>query len=79
MLKWWQKRALKKAIEEVQKCGMMKGVYDAKNGNNDFMWGIEFALLGFAYQISDHYGELIEDEFDKNMIESRERAGKYEG
>ena len=74
MFKWLRKRALKKAIEEVQKCKMMKGIYDAENGNNDFMWGIEFALLGFAYQISDEYGDLIEDEFDKNMIESRERA-----
>ena len=74
MLKWLRKRALKKAIEEVQKCGMMKGIYDAKNGDVDFMYGIEFALLGFAYQISDEYGALIEEEFDKNLMESEDKA-----
>ena len=74
MLKWLRKRALKKAIKEVQKSGLMRGVYDAKNGTAEFMWGIEFALLGFAYQISDEYGALIEEEFDKNLMESEDKA-----
>lgn len=68
-----EKDTLKKIIEEMKKCGMFIGRYDAKNGNEQFMYGISTVMEYLAYRVSDEYGDVFSDEFINNMVESEKR------
>ena len=69
-----EKDTLKKIIEEMKECGMFIGRYDAKNGNEQFMYGISTVMEYLAYRVSDEYGDAFSGEFVNNMIESEKRA-----
>ena len=54
-------------------CGLMVGTYDAKNGNEDFMYGIATVMEWIAYHVSEADGEAFSELFIKNMIKSEEK------
>ena len=65
-----EKEILKGIIEEMSEIGIFTGKYDAKNGKEDFMYGISTVMECLAYMVSDEYGDSFSDAFVKNLIAS---------
>ena len=56
---------------------MTVGIYDARNGNKDFMLGIAATMEFLLEYISDNnidFVDLYSDKFVENMTKSEERA-----
>lgn len=66
--------AYKTVFDNLTKCNMFKGIYDAKNGSEIFMNGISTVMENVAYGVSEECYEAFTDEFTKNLIESQEKA-----
>lgn len=58
-------------LKELRKVNMFNGIYDAKNGKDEFMYGISTVMEFIANQAGD---ESFEDEFLENMSKSKERS-----
>lgn len=56
--------------------GLLTGVYDAKHGGSDFMYGIAIVMEHIACEVGDDCYEAFYDKFYKNMVESEKRARK---
>lgn len=54
--------------------GMLVGRYDARNGNPQFMYGVNMVMEWITYRISDEVGDDFSQMFVKNMIESEKNA-----
>lgn len=67
---------LQKAYEMVlndiveSRCGLFLGSYDAKNGNKDFMHGINTVMEFIAYKVSEEQGNEFSRLFFDNLIKS---------
>lgn len=57
-------------------CGLLVGKYDAKNGDEKFMYGIDVVMEWIAYRVSEKQGEEFSAMFFDNMIESQEKVRK---
>ena len=57
-------------------CGLLVGKYDAKNGDEKFMQGIDVVMEWIAYRVSEKQGEEFSAMFFDNMIESQEKVRK---
>jgi hypothetical protein len=57
-------------------CGLMVGKYDAKNGDETFMFGILTVMKWIAYRASKADGEEFSELFIKNMIKSGEKVDR---
>jgi len=68
------KEAYKLVFEDLKKCDMFIGKYDAKNGNTNFMYGIGTVMENIAYTISEEVGKEYSDLFSENMQASKEAA-----
>ena len=55
---------------------MFRGRYDAKNGDEHFMFGISTPLTYFAYMIDEEYGGNFETMFMTNMKKSLDKIKK---
>ena len=51
----------------MRECGLFVGRFDAKNGNIDFMYGIETVMEYLASLISEEYCNEYEKEFINNL------------
>lgn len=72
-----QKAVVKEVFEEmIFDIEMFRGRYDAKNGDEHFMFGISTPLTYLAYAIDEEYGERFDSMFMKNMTKSIEEANK---
>lgn len=69
-----EREVLKKIIEEMRKCGLFAGKFDAKNGNVHFMYGIGTVMEYLTTLISDEY----HDEYEKEFINNFERSLRAE-
>ena len=65
---------LKKIIEEMREYGLFAGKFDAKNGNINFMYGIETVMEYLTSLISEEYC----DEYQKEFINNFERSLRAE-
>lgn len=54
--------------------GLLVGKYDAANGNDTYMHGIELVMETIAIRSSEEDYENFTDLFTRNMIESKEKA-----
>lgn len=61
---------LKKIVENTRKCGLFAGKFDVKNGNVDFMYGIETVMEYLTNLISEEYHDGHEKEFLNNFERS---------
>lgn len=68
-----EKATLKNIFEELKKCNLFVGKYDAKNGNKDFMYGVASVMECLAYMIDDECGYNFSHEFYENMLTSEEK------
>lgn len=71
-----QKKAiLKEVIDELMAMsGIFNGTYDAKNGNEHFMYGVSTVLTTLAFNVSEEYADEVEEIFFKNMEKSQEKV-----
>lgn len=69
-----EKEMLKGIIEEMRECNMFNGIYNAKNGSVQFMYGISTVMEYLAYRISDEYGDSFSDTFVNNLIASEQKV-----
>lgn len=71
-----QKKAmLKEVIDELMAMsGIFNGTYDAKNGNEHFMYGVSTVLTALAFNVSEEYADEVEEIFFKNMEKSQEKV-----
>ena len=73
-LKMNKQDAYKIVLNELLKVNMFRGVYDAKNGNEDFMDGILTVMEYIAFGADEKVGAEVTSQFTKNMVESKVRA-----
>lgn len=69
-----EKATLKNIFEELKKCNLFVGKYDAKHGNEYFMYGVNYVMDCLAYMIDEKYGREFSHEFFENMLTSEEKA-----
>lgn len=69
-----EKQVIKNLVDEMSECGMFCGRYDAKNGSDKFMNGVNTVMEYLAYQVSEEYYNKFSDMFIKNMIESEKKV-----
>jgi len=68
-----KKEAFTIVLEELMKCELFKGKYDAKNGNDYFMNGVACVMENIAYHVSNDVGSVFSNIFLKNRIASKEK------
>lgn len=61
----------KYVLEELKRCNIFIGIYDAKNGNSHFMNGISTVMEYIALEAGEH--DEFYNEFLNNMIKSEEK------
>lgn len=68
--------AFKIVLEELKKCSLFCGEYDAKYGNEHFMYGIQTVMEAIATRADDTDAILnnFTDEFLHNMVVSEKKA-----
>lgn len=69
-----EKKIIEKVINEMCECGLFCGRYDAKNGNEHFMYGVSTVMESLAYLVSEDFGDEFTEIFLKNMLESKKSA-----
>lgn len=69
-----EKKVIEKVVDGMTECGLFCGRYDAKNGNEHFMYGVSTVMEYLAYLVSDEYGNEFSDTFTKNMIKSEKKV-----
>lgn len=69
-----EKKVIEKVVDGMTECGLFCGRYDAKNGNEHFMYGVSTVMEYLAYLVSDEYGDEFSDTFTKNMIKSEKKV-----
>lgn len=69
-----ERTILKKIVENMRECGLFAGKFDAKNGNVNFMYGIETVMEYLTSLISKEYC----DEYEKEFINNFERSLRAE-
>ena len=63
-------------FNDLMKCNIFTGIYDARNGKRSFMYGIGMVMEYIAYNVSpDTYNEFS-SYFTNNMIASEKKAKK---
>lgn len=55
-------------------CGLLVGKYDAKNGDEKFMHGINTVMEWIAYRVSEKQGEEFSAMFFDNMIDCQKKV-----
>lgn len=65
-----EREILKKIVENMRKCGLFAGKFDAKNGNVNFMYGIETVMEYLTGLISEEYCNEYQKEFINNFERS---------
>jgi uncharacterized phage-like protein YoqJ len=54
---------------------MFRGTYDARNGSEQYMYGIDLVIGYIAGKVSDERGDEVENMFIHNMTESEKKYG----
>lgn len=70
--KWRLRRAYRLVFKDLYKVNMFRGVYDAKNGSEAFMYGISTVMGTIAFEAENFD---FEDMFMANMTRSMVKAG----
>ena len=72
------RKAYKIVLEDLTKCGcgLFVGQYDAKNGKDEFMYGISTVMEHIAYKAGKKEYEEFSKTFFENMEKSVDKANK---
>lgn len=71
-----RQEAYKIVVNDLINCGspVMMGHYDARNGNQHFMYGILTLMEYMSMQVDDDTYDFVTAEFIKNMVESERKV-----
>lgn len=66
------KKAYKQVFRDMLLHGldMFRGIYDAKNGDESFMFGVQTVMEYIAYNVNEETFNKFSDMFTENMIKS---------
>lgn len=67
-------KAFKIVFDELKKNPLFRGHYDAKNGEEHYMYGISCVMEYIALNISEECYEAFNEQFLRNMISSEKEA-----
>ena len=70
------KKEIRQLVSEMMKYPMFRGEYDAKHGNESFMYGIATVIEFLALLVDDTFHQEVSDIFFHNMIKSQEKIHK---
>ena len=70
------KEEIRQLVSKMMECPMFRGEYDAKHGNESFMYGIATVIEYLASLADDTFCQEISDTFNHNMIKSQEKVQK---
>lgn len=62
--------AYKIVFDDLKKCDLLMGLYDARNGSENFMHGIWTVMEMIAYEVSDDMCNEFDITFARNMTKS---------
>lgn len=65
-----EREVLKKIVDKMREYVLFAGQFDAKNGNVNFMYGIETVMEYLTGLVSDEYHDEFEKEFMTNFEKS---------
>lgn len=65
-----EREVLKKIVDKMRECALFAGQFDAKNGNVNFMYGIETVMEYLTMLIGEEYHDEFEKEFMTNFEKS---------
>lgn len=65
-----KQEAYKIVLEDLKKRELFTGIYDGRNGSQDFMYGIHSVMGLIAYEAKDFHN--FDDMFMSNMIKCKE-------
>lgn len=71
-----KKLAYRIVMKDLMKCPMFRGNYDAKNGNDHFMYGISTIVEFVAYGCGEKFYDKFEEMFFANLRKSQIKAKK---
>ena len=60
-------------FQDLKRCSLYCGNYNAKYGNEHFMYGVGCVMESIASHISDEVADDFSSQFTHNMIESEEK------
>ena len=66
-------KAYKTVFNDLMRHNLFKGIYDAKNGRKDFMYGIATVMECIALGVSYECYDMFQNEWTKNIIASEEK------
>ena len=69
-----ERKTLLNIFYELCKCDLFIGKYDARHGNEHFMYGISTVMECLASMISDETYDVFNSMFTNNMIESEKKV-----
>lgn len=69
-----KKEAFEIVFNELSKNELLMGNYDARHGNEHFMYGIAMVMDAITANISDEFYDNFGDTFVRNMAKSKEKA-----
>lgn len=61
-------------VLEMMECPMFRGEYDAKHGEESFMYGIAIVMEYLAAKVDEDFCQEVSDIFVKNMTKSFDKA-----
>ena len=69
--------AYKIVFDDLIQCGLFRGIYDARCGNKEYMFGIETVMGNIAYNVSEECYDKFDNMFCNNITKSEKEAGLY--
>ena len=70
------KEEIRKLVSKMMECPMFRGEYDAKHGNESFMYGIATVMESLARLVDDTFYQEVSDTFTHNIVKSQEKVFK---
>lgn len=64
---------IKDLVEEMSKCDLFVGKYDAEHGDKRYMYGVYTVMEYLAYKVSEEYGDNFSNMFLKNLVDSENK------
>ena len=70
------KEEIRQLVLAMMECPMFRGEYDAKHGNESFMYGISTVMEYLAARVDDAFYQEVSDTFVHNMVKSQKKVFK---
>ena len=70
------KEEIRQLVSKMMERPLFRGKYDAKYGNESFMYGIATVMEYLASLVDDTFCQEVCDVFTHNMVKSQEKVSK---